>query len=77
MPNYIHYRDTPEKIQEINKKYYEKNRDKIIEYLQTKTTCECGKVLCIAAMSKHKKSKIHQKSLLTSPDVSGHASDSC
>jgi len=60
MPNYIHYKDKPEKIQEINKNYYDSHRDKIIEHMTTKVTCKCGKVLCAGAMSKHRKSKTHQ-----------------
>jgi hypothetical protein len=63
MPNYIHYRDTPEKIQEINKKYYDKNREKITEYMRRKVTCECGCDVCFGALCSHRKSKKHVKNL--------------
>ena len=63
MPDYIHYKDSPEKIQEINKRYYDTHREKISENMRRKVTCECGFVVCYGALCLHKKSKRHIKNL--------------
>ena len=63
MPNYIHYKDKPEKIQEINKKYYEKNRDDIVEMMREKVACECGCIVNYSALSLHRTRKKHLKNL--------------
>jgi hypothetical protein len=63
MPDYIHYKDRPERIKEINKNYYDSHREEIAEYMRQRVMCECGCEVCYAALCLHKKSKRHIKNL--------------
>ncbi len=49
--------------QTYSQEYYERNKDKIKDYLKEKTECECGKIISRSYMYKHKKSDIHIASL--------------
>ena len=43
-----------------NKKYYDKNKDKIINHLKQKQLCElCNREFSLSSISKHNKSKNH------------------
>lgn len=49
---------------EYSKKYYEKNRDKILEKARTKVTCElCGGKMTNSSKSKHFLTDKHQTAL--------------
>jgi len=46
-------------IKKYKKEYYEKNIEKIKEKGKEKITCECGRTIIKASLSRHKKSKNH------------------
>jgi hypothetical protein len=48
---------------EINKTYYDNNKDKLVANLLKKVKCECGSEVSYAYMHKHKKSGTHFKHL--------------
>ena len=48
-----------EKIAEQKKEHYQDNREKHLE----KITCECGRIICRASMTRHKKSKVHLENI--------------
>jgi len=43
------------------KKYYQQNKQKILEYQKAKIKCECGRELRKADINRHLKSKTHQQ----------------
>jgi hypothetical protein len=45
---------------EYNENYYNQNKDRILNSLKTKTTCECGCVVSKSNLTNHKKTKKHQ-----------------
>tara|TARA_R110000868_G_scaffold77528_1_gene221873 strand:+ start:66 stop:722 length:657 start_codon:yes stop_codon:yes gene_type:complete len=51
------------KISEYHKEYRENNKDKISEKTKEKIECECGSIFRKGEISRHKKSKKHQKYL--------------
>ena len=60
-----------------NKKYYDKNKDKIINHLKQKQLCElCNREFSLASISKHNKSKIHLALLYKTIDVLTNTSSS-
>lgn len=63
---YRKYRkNNPEIIKKINKRYYDKHRDKIIKNLCKKVKCEaCNITLMISNKSKHNKTMKHKKNLI-------------
>ena len=47
---------------EYCRKYYKKNRQKILNNRSEKVTCiGCGDVICRSSLSKHVKTKLHKK----------------
>ncbi len=50
-----------EKISNKSKKKYELNKEKILEHKKRKTVCECGREVRKEDISRHKRSKIHNK----------------
>jgi len=54
-----HYQANREKIIEKQKEHYQVNREKHRE----KITCECGRIICRDAMTRHKKSKVHLENI--------------
>ena len=48
---------------ESNKKYYEKNKEKILALQHTYKVCECGLMVRVCARSNHLKSNRHKKLL--------------
>ena len=56
-----HYEENKEKIKNQTKKYREENKEKIKEYNRQKITCECGAVISIDNLARHKKSLKHIK----------------
>jgi len=51
----------PELIQKINKRYYDKHKVQIIDYLKKEVHCDaCGTDMMRSNLSKHKKTKKHQ-----------------
>ena len=52
-----------EYVSSYNRKYYEKNRSALLEAARATVTCECGKVCNAQKLSRHKKSKLHEKRL--------------
>ena len=52
-----------EEYLEYQKKYYEKRKHKILESKKEKVLCECGKIVTLGHMGKHKKTKLHFKNL--------------
>ena len=43
-----------------NKKYYDKNKENIINHLKHKQLCElCNREFSLSSLSKHNKSKLH------------------
>lgn len=42
------------------KKYYEKNKESILENAKIKYVCDCGSYIRISDKSKHQRSKKHQ-----------------
>jgi len=63
--NYLkNYREeNKDSLKEEKKKYYQKNKEKIFNYKKQKITCECGSIICKGDLSKHIKTKKHQKFL--------------
>lgn len=52
------------KAQKYNKKYYENNKEKIIDHLLQPVCCEyCDKTITLGALSKHNKSKKHLRNI--------------
>jgi hypothetical protein len=47
--------------QNYSKKWYEENKERVLEKQQEKTTCECGMVLKTGNMSRHLIRSIHKK----------------
>lgn len=43
------------------KKYYQKNKEKILEKNKQKVECKCGKKVTRYNMSKHKKTESHKR----------------
>lgn len=58
--SYIAYSRTYEYQKHFIKKYYEKNRDSILEKAKEKYICDCGSYIRISDKSKHQRSKKHQ-----------------
>ena len=54
-----YHSDKRDKINKYKKQYYIKNRDKILEELKEKNTCECGCVVSKNNTPRHKQSKKH------------------
>lgn len=50
-----------EERSEYNRKYYEKNKDKILENLSKKVKCPCGKTVTYGCYEKHLLSNLHNK----------------
>lgn len=48
---------------EYNKRYYNKHKKTVLDYLTTKVTCTCGCVISRVNLKKHQKSKKHLKLL--------------
>lgn len=51
------------KKSEYNRKYYNKNKVKILSQLKNKITCECGAIISKGNIATHKKTKKHHKSI--------------
>jgi hypothetical protein len=49
---------------EYLKKWYQNNKQKIAEKGKEKVKCECGSIICIKHLSRHKKTKKHQNYIL-------------
>jgi len=47
------------------KQHYQEHKDEILEKHLQKITCECGKVICKGALTRHKKTKKHNELMLT------------
>jgi len=54
---YLKKKDNPD----YYKKYYQKNKEKILEKNKEKVKCKCGQIITRYNMSKHKKSQIHKR----------------
>lgn len=52
-------KENPEKVAQYCKKYYEENRQHILELQQEKLTCECGKIVNRGSLLSHKRSFRH------------------
>ena len=51
-----------ERIAVNNKRYYEKNREKIINHLKQYVYCDiCAKSYMLAALSTHRKTQLHKR----------------
>ena len=48
-------------MSDCKKKYYNKNKDKIIAKLSEKVKCECGRDVIRTSIYRHKQSAIHNK----------------
>lgn len=60
MVSYIENMPSPkERKSAINDKYYKANREILIAKAREKIPCECGKSVCRAYMSSHKKTAKH------------------
>ena len=57
MIQYLRKRDDPD----YYKKYYQKNKKRILEKNKEKIRCKCGKKVTRYNMSKHKKSETHKR----------------
>ncbi len=55
----LYYQNNKDKVKENTKIYYQTNKDKINEYNSTKVTCECGDVMNIKSIYRHRKSQKH------------------
>ena len=44
----------------MRKKWYEKNKEQIIQKQKEKITCECGAIVSTGYLSNHEKTKKHQ-----------------
>ena len=53
--------DNKEKINGRSKQYYENNKEKILEKMKEKITCECGCIITRSNIGQHRKSKKHIK----------------
>lgn len=53
------------------KKWYEENRLRHLNYLKSKTQCECGLMVLRCSMFRHKKSKKHIK-LIENKQIINH-----
>ena len=56
-------------VHEYNKKYYEENKDKLLERAKDTVVCQCGKNITKSNFSKHLKTPIHLKSLAKLNDL--------
>lgn len=45
------------------KKYYQLNKDTILDSIKTQVTCECGLQVTKGHISRHMKTKIHTKNM--------------
>jgi len=54
-------KNNKERKYENNKKYYENNEEKIMEWRSQRITCECGKIYTITNKKRHERSLIHKK----------------
>tara|TARA_R100000541_G_C1864188_1_gene79754 strand:- start:27 stop:602 length:576 start_codon:yes stop_codon:yes gene_type:complete len=54
-----HKAKNKEKISEQRKEYYENNKEKIKEKIKKKVTCECGCIIGINDLTRHKKTNKH------------------
>ena len=57
--SYIAYSRTYQYQKIFIKKYYEKNRESILEYKRQKYNCGCGSCVSIGDKAKHNKTKRH------------------
>ncbi len=56
--------DTKHKMYlEYQKTYYERHKDTILSKMREKVKCECGRIVSRGTLSKHKKSKLHERKL--------------
>jgi len=55
------YSDNKKKILEDQKQYQKVNRDKLIEYRQTKITCNCGATFSRSNKAQHERTEKHNK----------------
>ncbi len=53
----------PSMTKEYQKKWYEKNKEKHLNYCKEKIDCECGKEISRNSATVHKKSEYHKKRL--------------
>ena len=53
--------DYKQKQNERASKYYQENKEKVLERLMCRYVCECGKESLVANKSRHEKTKHHQK----------------
>lgn len=60
-----YYEKNKDKVAEKDRIYYENNRDKLLEQKSQVVNCECGIEITKGSLSRHQKSKKHQK-LMTS-----------
>jgi hypothetical protein len=51
----------PTNSKEYYKEWYEKNRKKLLIQIAEPIECECGRIVVKGNISKHIKSKVHQK----------------
>ena len=56
-----YYTVNKDKLSEQQKQYYTENKDKISEQQKQKVTCECGCIVSITNISRHRKSPKHLK----------------
>lgn len=43
--------------------YYSENKEKIKQYVNEKTRCDCGAVVARVNMARHKRTKLHENKL--------------
>lgn len=46
-----------------SKRYYRKNREKLLNYVKEKTRCDCGCVVARISLAKHRRTKKHENRL--------------
>lgn len=43
--------------------YYQKNKERLLKYVNVKTKCECGKVIARINLAKHRRTGLHERNM--------------
>lgn len=46
-----------------SQQYYQKNKERLLNYVNEKTRCECGTIVARINMAKHKRTKKHENKM--------------
>ena len=55
---------TEEYVHDYNQKYYQKNKTTLLQSAKVTVTCECGTICPAKNLTRHQKTKLHEKKLI-------------